>query len=284
MGKIQAVDVKSLRAKTGLSILDCKRALEESEGDEGGAIRILKEKGLVKVGSRGGKMGEGGIVIEMSEDGKEGVIVEVACETDFVSRNERFIEGSRVLARKILEGNLEEGVIGVGELVGGELREMMLELGESLKVGRYGRLKSEVGGFLGSYIHQGRTIGVLLEVGYGNEETVLKEGFRSFVKDIAMQIAAMDPSVVRVEELSFREVEFQRGIYMEQVKASGKPEKIMGKIVQGKLDQYYRGVVLLEQEFVKSPKQKVKEYIQQTEKELSDGLEVRRYIRFKVGE
>ena len=281
MGKIQAMDVKSLRAKTGLSILDCKKALEESEGDEGGAIRILKEKGLVKVGSRGGKMGEGGVMIEMRGDGKEGVILEVACETDFVSRNERFIAGSQGLARKILESNLEEGVIGVIE---GDLKEMMLELGESLKVARYRRLKCEEGGFLESYIHQGRTIGVLLEVGYGKDETVLKEGFRSFVKDIAMQIAAMNPSVVRVEELNTREVEFQRGIYMEQVKASGKPEKIWAKIVEGKLDQYYRGVVLLEQEFVKSSKQKVKEYIEQREKELSDGLEVRQYIRFKVGE
>ncbi len=284
---VSMADVKKLREMTGAGMLDCKKALEEAQGDIEKAKEILRVKGLAKAEKKAGRETKEGLIrVKVTEDRKKGALIELNCETDFVARNEEF----QKLADDILEHilSLEENANREGEgadilsqkffrdeskTVEELIKEAIAKIGENIRLTRYCRYDTE--DYLHSYLHGGGRIGVLLDFkapGLGDD--VLR-----LVQDVAMQIAAMRPEFVSVETIPSEVLEREKKILMEQAKQEGKPEHILEKIVQGKLKKFYQEKVLLEQAFIKDDKKTVGQVI----KESGLGVEIKRFCRFELG-
>jgi len=280
-------DVKKLREMTGAGMLDCKKALEEAGGDIEKAKEILRVKGLAKAEKKAGRETKEGIIyVIVSEDRKKGAMIELNCETDFVARNEEFQKLAERITRHILEKDENRDKSGEGsEILSQELydepgktvetliKEAIAKIGENIRLSRYCRYDTE--DYLHSYVHGGGRIGVLLDF----RAPELNDQVLRLVQDIAMQIAAMRPEYVRVEDMPQEVLERERRILREQALQEGKPEHIVDKIVEGKLRKFYQEKVLLEQPFIKEEKKKVKDVI----KESGPDVEVKRFCRFELG-
>jgi elongation factor Ts len=232
---------------------DCKKALEEANGDMDAAIEILRKKGAATLAKRSDKAANEGVVATaISDDHTRAAIVEVNCETDFVARNEEFSSFVRSLAQHILEtepadmdallgGNMGDSTVQT------QLNDLLAKFNERIEIRRFDIVKTE-GGFVADYVHNGDKLGVLVEFsGNGNGH----EGTEALGRDVAMQIAAMNPSYVRREEVSTDALDKEREIYAEQMRNEGKKEEMISKIVEGRLEKFYADVCLLEQSFVK---------------------------------
>ncbi len=274
---ISAKDVKRLREMTGVGMMECKRALEEAGGDFEAAVEILRKKGQKVAAKRAEREAkEGVIVARVSEDGKRGVLVEVNSETDFVARNEDF----RAFANEVADVILKEAPADLDALMGlkladgrtvqDALHDLTAKIGEKIAIRRFVVLDSEDGHVV-AYIHPGDRLGVLVEVkGEGDLETV--------GRDVAMQVAAMNPLAVRREEVPQEVVEKELEIAREAARNEGKPEHIIDRIAQGRLEKFFRENVLLEQDFVKDSSMTVGEMLKK------HGVEVVRFVRFALGE
>jgi len=274
---ISAKDVKRLRDMTGVGMMDCKKALEEANGDFDKAVDLLRKKGQKVAATRAGReANEGLIVTAISDDQKVGVIAEVNSETDFVARNEEFATFAEKMAKVILDklpqdlGALSDTESTAGQTVGQAVTELTGKIGEKIDIRRFDVLKSDAGRIV-SYIHPGARLGVLVDVtGNGQVEDA---GL-----DVAMQVAALNPVATHKEdvpqELKDKELEIAR----ESAKAEGKPDHIIDRIAEGKLERYYKDHVLVEQPFVKDSSMTVKEMLKQS------NVDVKRYIRYALGE
>lgn len=272
MSKIPASLVKELRERTGAGMMECKRALEESGGDLEKAIEWMRKQGIAKAAKKAGRIAaEGQIFIATSS--REGVMVEINCETDFVARNEAFQSfGERVASLALEKGisSLEEllsAPFGEGRTVDEARKELISRLGENIEIRRLVRLRAEEGR-LYSYSHGGR-IGVLL---------VLKGGDDRLGKDMAMQVAAARPQWLCLEEVPESYLEKEREILREEARKSGKPEAIVEKMVEGRLRKQLRELILLDQPFIKDPEKRVGDLLKEK------GAEVLAFARFEVGE
>jgi elongation factor Ts len=246
--------IKTLREKCGAGISDCKKALDEASGDINKAVEILRKKGIAKAAKRGDRKAcEGVILVATNNKGKEGYIVEINSETDFVARNERFKE----FANKILEiietkkpNSLDE--LMVIHMANGTIRENLDNLsgtiGEKLDIKGFDVLSSP--GTVAAYSHMGGRIGVLVALD--------KSGKEELAQDIAMQVAASNPKYITPEDVPEEEKNKEKEIYVDQLKKEGKPDNIIKKIVEGKLNKYYQQVCLLEQEYIKDDTKKLK--------------------------
>lgn len=275
MAKITAALVKELRERTGSGMMECKKALVETGGDIEAAVEILRKTGLAKADKKGGRTAaEGRIAIQVSDDGKQAVIIEVNSETDFVAKNEDFAK----FVNQVAERALESGAATVAELlttpieIGGSTieevrRELVAKLGENINLRRLTRFETEAGR-LAAYLH-GNRIGVLVEMEGGNAE---------LAKDIAMHIAASKPLWVREEDIPADTLAKEKEIFAAQAKASGKPASVIEKMVEGRLRKYLQEVTLLGQPFVKDPDLSVGELLKK------QGARVIRCVRFEVGE
>ena len=268
--------VGKLRELTNAGLMDCKKALNESNGDIEGAVDILRKKGVASAAKKAGREAREGVVAQhIQSGGRLGVLVEVNCETDFVAKNETFRAFCDDVAKRLAENpnaDLES------------LRtEQVAKIGENIKIARHARLEVAGNGLIAGYIHTGAKVGVLVEVGAGKEATTSSEAFRALVRDITLQIAAANPTAVKREEIDPAIVAKEREIASEQVK--DKPPQAIAKIVEGKLDKFFQGICLVDQGFVKKNSEiTVKEHVAQVGKELGDELTIRRFVRFQVGE
>jgi len=279
---ITAQQVKSLRDKTGAGMMDCKKALTESGGDEEQAVVWLREKGLAKAKKRADRATSEGL-IGLQVEGGLAVMVEVMCETDFVAKSDKFQDFvnnavKAVVAEDIKDGDelLTKSVEG-GKTLNDELNELVAVLGENIQVGKIVRLPLEGPGGFGSYVHSNGKIGVLVE--FGAPENLDSPEFEELGKDVAMQIAALSPVCVCEEEVPAELVEREKEIYKSQAMEEGKPEQIAEKIVEGRIKKYYKEICLVDQPFVKDDKQCVGDLL----KNFGPDVTIRRFVRMELG-
>ena len=270
MAQITAALVKELRGMTGAGMMDCKKALVECEGDKDKAIDYLREKGIAKAAKKAGRIASEGVVAAAS-DGSTACIVEVNSETDFVAKNENFQNLVKKIAEHIVATKpADMDALNASELDGKTVAEVMTEavasIGEKLSLRRFEVYTSE-DGKLATYIHMGGKIGVIVELSGGADE---------LGKDVAMQIAAAKPQCIGRDDVDADALAHEREVLRKQALEEGKPEKIVEKMVDGRINKYYKEVCLVEQEFVKDSDKTIKDIL--------GGVEVRRFARFEMGE
>jgi len=283
--------IKTLREKTNAGMMDCKAALTEAEGDIDAAETVLRKKGLSAADKKAGRATKEGAIASRIADGeKVGALIEVGCETDFVAKNENFREFvDQLLDHAMAADDFEdaEGLLSQKLPDGSQTADEMVKvtvgrLGENMGVPRATRYTVDGPGVVASYIHMQGKVGVLVEVGCENDETTGSDAFRELVKDITLHIAAANPLCLSREEIPADKVATEREIYVDQVK--DKPENIIDKIVEGKLEKFYGTMALLEQGFIKDPDNTVGELITAKGKEIGDTIELRRFTRYAIGE
>ena len=289
MVQISAAQVKELRDKTGAGMMDCKKALTETQGNIEEAVDWLRKKGVDAAAKKAGRLAADGL-IGVAVEGSKGAIVEVNSETDFVARNEvfqKFVSEIAALALRC-DGDLNQLMAlqfpGGRETVAEELTEMIATIGENLNIRRAGCVSVDAGA-VGSYVHNqvapglGK-IGVLVGVASDAGADTIAE----FGKNIAMHVAAAAPLSVGVEDLDPTVVEREKNVLVEQARASGKPENIIEKMVEGRLRKYYEQVVLSEQVYVRDSESRVSEVVDATSKEIGANLQITGFERFALGE
>jgi elongation factor Ts len=284
MAEITASMVKDLREKTGAGMMDCKKALTQTDGDLEAAVNWLREKGLAAAAKKAGRIAAEGLVGVFAES-DVAAIVEVNCETDFVAKNPDFQVFVKELAGVVAKANPADiEALGATPFGGKTVKEVLTDkiatIGENMSLRRFARAQ----GVIGSYSHMGGSIGVLVEFAIGDASKASSETTKILAKDIAMQIAASSPSVLRREDADAKVIETEKSIAREKAKAEGKPEKILDKIAEGAANKWYGDNVLLEQAFVKDDKLTVQKHIEKVAKELGTTISVTAMHRFKVGE
>ncbi|NTU57491.1 MAG: elongation factor Ts [Chlorobiaceae bacterium] len=287
MSQISAKDVKDLRDTTGVGMMECKKALEETGGDMQKAIEYLRKKGAAMAAKRADReAGEGAICIRISDDQKTGVIFELNCETDFVARGEVFTGFANELASLALNNKCttREQLLAVklGEAYGGEtveeaLKSMTGKIGEKLELKRMAMLAAE-DGVLESYIHPGSQLGALIYISTDQPELA-----KPLAKDLAMQVAAASPIVVDRSFVPAEYVEKEMDIYRQQALAQGKAEQFVEKIVIGRMDKYYQEVVLTEQVFIKDQNARVSDVLNEFRKKNKAQADVKAFVRYQLG-
>ena len=256
--------IKEIRERTGIGFGDCKKALEASDWDVDAAIEYIRKQSAVKAAKKSDRTAsEGRLAMKISEDGKSGAIAEVNVETDFAARNERFTE----FCERVADAVLKDGP-GALEELDGVREELVQTIGENVTLRRAERFESDQG-FVASYLHTNGTVGAMVEMNSGDQETGL---------DIAMHVTATDPLVVAVDDIPASTLEQEKSILVAQAKDSGKPEFVVEKMVEGRLSKFKAESCLLEQPFVKDPEQKVGKVL------ASRTAECARFIRYEVGE
>ncbi|WP_404404194.1 translation elongation factor Ts [Pelagibacterium halotolerans] len=286
---ISAADVKTLREMTGVGMMDCKKALAENNGDIEAAVDWLRTKGLAKAAKKADRVAAEGLV-GVAADGNRAALVEINSETDFVARNEQFQSIVRNAAKLALDVNGDVAALadadypGTGRTLSGELTEAIAKIGENMTLRRAAVL--EVGeGVIGSYVHSavsdglGR-IGVLV----GLESTGDKAKLEALGKQIAMHIAATKPLSLSAEDLDPEAVERERVVFSEQAKASGKPDNIVEKMVEGRIRKYYEEVTLLAQTFVIDGENSVEQAVKNAESDVGAPIKVTGFVLFSLGE
>lgn len=271
---ITAALVKELRERTGAGMMECKKALVETDGDVEAAVEHMRKSGLAKADKKASRVAaEGVIVIDISEDGKKAAMVEVNSETDFVSKGDDFNNFSSAVAKNILEGSpadidalMSMPLLGADESVNDARQALVSKIGENIQVRRFVGLATE--NQFGAYLH-GVRIGVLVE---------LKGGDESLAKDVAMHIAASRPACVSEKDVSEELLAKEKAIFVAQAKESGKPDNIIEKMVEGRIRKYLAEVTLVGQPFVKDPDTTVGKLLE------SQGAEVISFHRLEVGE
>ncbi len=271
---ITAQMVKELREKTGAGMMDCKKALVQTDGDFEAAIDFLREKGLAAAGKKADRIAAEGTTYIL-ENGNEAILVEINAETDFVAKNDKFVALVEELAAHLLaakpadvDAALETEINGVK--VSDYISTAIATIGEKISLRRFEiKTKSDADAF-GSYLHMGGRIGVLVVLEGSTDAAA--------AKDVAMHIAAINPTYVSRDEVSAEEVERERKVLTEQALNEGKPENIVAKMVEGRLGKYFEDICLLDQTFVKNSDQKVRDFVKST------GGNVTTFTRYAVGE
>ena len=288
MAEITAALVKELRAKTGAGMMDCKKALTEIGGDLEEAVDWLRKKGLAAAAKKAGRVAAEGLVGVVAE-GTQGAVVEVNSETDFVARNEAFQDFVSRIATLTLDAGGDLEALGAttyedGTTVGEALTEMIAKIGENMSLRRAGALQVSQG-VVAAYVHNQAApglgkIGVLVALESAGDADKLA----AFGKQLAMHVAAAGPQAVSVEDLDATALERERNVLAEQARASGKPEEIVEKMVQGRLRKYYEEVCLLDQTFVIDNESNVRQAVEAAGKDAGAPIAVTGFHRFKLGE
>lgn len=273
---VTATMVKELREKTGAGMMDCKKALTETNGDMEQAVDFLREKGISKAAKKADRIAAEGSAYTLTE-GNTSVLIEVNCETDFVTKNDQFKTLLAEVAKHLLdqrpatvEEALQQPLHGEGETLETYINNNIAKIGEKLSLRRFVIAEKTDNDAFGAYIHMGGNIGVLTVVEGTTDE--------NFAKDIAMHIAAVNPRFVSRDAVDEEVVEKEREVLKQQALNEGKPEKIVEKMVEGRLGKFFEEICLLEQSFVKDPDQKVKQLVS------DKGATINEFTRFEVGE
>ena len=284
-----AQDVKALREKTGCGMMDCKKALVQADGDMDKAIDFLREQGLAKQAKKASRIAAEGVAYATtSADGKVGVVIEVNAETDFVAKNDSFMDFVKTCAATVIEQNpadvealLALTATGSDKTVAELLQEKVLTIGENIQIHRFERME----GACVAYVHAGGKIGVLVNF---DTDVADKDEFVACGKDVAMQIAALNTAYLTRDDVPAEVIDHEKAIMVEQLKNDpkmvNKPEQVLVKIVDGKIGKYYKENCLVDQEFVKDSKLTVGQYTKNTAKTLGGSIEIKKFVRFEKGE
>ena len=283
---ITSATVKLLREKTGAGMMDCKKALEASGGDMEKAVEYLRKKGAATAEKRADRLANQGIVVtRVSQDGAQGIIVEVNCETDFVARSEDFVAFVNAVA-EIIEKKLPKDIPALltleyssGKTVADALSELVGKIGEKIEIKRFEIFKA-YGSVIQSYTHMGSKIGVLVELATSSPQ----QEHKTLARDIAMQVAAMNPIVVAREHVAKDVVEKELEIYRQQAKNEGKSDQVLDRIANGRLEKFYQEAVLLEQSFIKDAGKTIKDVLSEINSKLHGETTVRRFKRYQLGD
>ncbi|WP_040929144.1 translation elongation factor Ts [Nosocomiicoccus massiliensis] len=274
MAKITAQLVKELREKTGAGMMDCKKALQETDGNIEEAIQYLREKGIASAGKKADRIATEGL-IEIAVDGNDAAIVEINAETDFVARNEQFQSLVKKIAEHIVKtkpANLEE--LNASELDGQSVEEVMKSaiatIGENMNIRRFEVLTKPENGAFGEYIHMGGTIGVLSVIEGSTDEAI--------AKDVSMHAAALNPQYAKQDEVPQEELDKEREVLRNQALEEGKPENIVDKMVEGRMRKFLEEIVIGPQPFVKDSDKTVDQFLKENNAELVT------FVRFGLGE
>jgi elongation factor Ts len=287
VGEISAKSVKDLRDKTGAGMMDCKRAIKDADGDAEKAVELLRERGLAKAGKRGGRATSEGAV-SIAIDGSVAAMVEVGCETDFVARTDLFVEFGKQLAETVAKDasidspdSLLKASID-GETAADKVNAAISRLGENIVVKRVTRLDAGAFGVAGGYVHAGGNLGVVVTLATKGSGTELE----TLAKDLAMHVAAADPSPIAVDRSGVDSalLDSERSIYRNQAVQSGKPEGVVEKIVEGRLNKYLSEICLVEQAFVKDPDRTIGDLLRDVGASVGAEIAVNGYQRYKLGE
>lgn len=284
-----AKDVQALREKTGVGMMDCKKALVESDGDMDKAIDILREKGLASAAKKAGRVAAEGVVAAYS-DATCGALVEINCETDFVAKGEPFVALANKVAKTVVAAKpadvdalLKVKAVDSDKTVEEEVQEVFLALRENMKVRRFALAE----GHVSTYIHAGGTVGVMITFDT-DDATAAKPEFDVMGKDVAMQVAAMNPSYLDEASVPAEVLAKEKSILIAQMKEdpkmANKPEQVLAKIVDGKIGKYYKENCLLDQAFVKDGDLSVAQYVAKVAKELGAVIKVTGFVRYAKGE
>jgi elongation factor Ts len=291
MAEISASSVKELRERTGAGMMDCKKALAETNGDLDKAIEYLREKGLAAAAKKAGRIAAEGLVSAfITPDRNVGVLVEVNCETDFVAKNPSFIEFTKNVAELVASkapadlNALLETKMTTGQTVTETITGLVSTIGENMALRRFIRFETKGVGMVDFYIHLGGKIGVLLECSVTKSDTLNNNDFLTFIKDMAMQVAAAKPEYVRRDEVPADVLEQEKAIYKAQAMNEGKPQAIAEKITIGRIEKFYKEVCLVEQLFIKDNDKTVTQLIQELNSKLGDNITLVRFARFEKGE
>lgn len=283
---ITAQSVKELREITGAGMMNCKKALVETDGDIEKAVELLREKGLAAAAKKAGRVAAEGLVkTYISDDKKKASIVEVNCETDFVAANEQFIAFVDKVAELVVDttATTVEDFVNIKfneeKTVQEYLTELIATLGENMTVRRFEKFAIE-NGRLETYVHGGGRIGVVVEVACDKDSEVLSE----VAKEICMQVAAVNPLFLNKDSVDQEAVEKEKEIYRVQALNEGKPESIVDKMVMGRVQKYYKEVCLLEQAWVKDGEKTITKFVEEKAKEVGAPISVTKFTRFERGE
>ena len=288
---ITAQDVKALREKTGVGMMECKKALTESNGDMEKAIDYLREKGLSASEKKSTRIAAEGVVLSYYDsDKKKGVIVEVNSETDFVAKNEKFQNFVKNIAKTIIEKNVSDvealsstTMVDSDQTVEEVRQGLVLAIGENMKIRRF----EVVDGPAATYVHGGGMVGVMVTFA-ADDAIAATADFDAMGKDVAMQVAAMNPGYLNEEAVPAEVIEHEKGILIAQMKEdpkmANKPEQVLEKIVSGKIGKFYKENCLVDQQFVKDSSLSVSKYVEQTAKKLGGDIKVTGFIRYERGE
>lgn len=287
---ITASIVKELRDKTSAPMMDCKKVLTETNGDIEASIKLLRERGIMKSSKMADRAAnEGVITARINADGTAGLLLEVNCETDFVSKNESFQAFVGDIADALAASKAADHEAALAHQHGEQtiedtIKSKVGEVGENLQFRKYIRFDAAPGGVVASYIHLGGKVGVLIEVGTTQPASAATDCFKNLIKDLTLHLAACAPKGLSREDIPEATVDAEREIFRARLADSGKPENIIENILKGQIAKFFAESCFLEQGFVKDPEITVAKLLEAKGKELGDILSVTRFVRFGLGE
>ena len=303
MAEINAQLVKKLREMTGAGMMECKKALVQADGDLNKAVEILRTLGIGSAGKKEGRSTKQGLLgVKISGNGKSGVLVEVNCESDFVARTEDFqslvqditdhiaeLKPTHVRKEDVAQAASEAIVLyeqkfskDQSQTVSELIKSKIAKLGENIAGSRFATLSGNGSGVVGSYVHTGSQVGAIVEV-HSSDEATRQEEFATLIRDIAMHITAANPQFIGKANVSADALQRERNIQRERALKEGKPEKMIDKIIEGRMSKFYEEVCLLEQPFIKDNAVTIGELIKSKSAKLGE-LKVAHFVRYKVGE
>ena len=287
---ITASIVKELRDKTSAPMMDCKKVLTETNGDLEASIKLLRERGIMKSAKMSDRAAnEGVITARVNADTTSGLLIEVNCETDFVSKNESFQAFVGDIADALAASAAADHEAALAHQHGEQsiedtIKAKVGEVGENLQFRKYVRYDATTGGVVASYIHLGGKVGVLIEVGTTKPETRSSDSFKELIKDLTLHIAACAPKGLSRDDIPQSVVDNELDIFRARLEAEGKPANIIENILKGQIGKFFAESCFLEQGFVKDSDIKVSALLEAKGKELGDTLTVTRFVRFGLGE
>ncbi|MBK9247926.1 MAG: elongation factor Ts [Ignavibacteria bacterium] len=280
---VTAQMVKDLRDKTGAGMADCKKALDEANGDMNDAIDVLRKRGAASAAKRADRStNEGLIVAKTSADGKTAAIVEINCETDFVARNEEFMEFTSQIGDAVLNNNFSsvDQILAVnigGKTLGDLHNEMLSKFSERIGIKRFTRVETS-SGTIAAYIHAGSKLAVLLEI-----NAVANEKATGLMRDIAMQVAAMNPMFIDRSTVNTEAIDKEIEIYREQAILEGKKPEIAERVAVGRLEKFYQEQCLVEQSFVKDSSKTINDVVKEISAEVGSDIKIVSFHRYFLG-
>jgi elongation factor Ts len=288
MAEISSSVVVKLRKMSGQGMMDCKKALEEADGDMDKAMEILRKKGLATLAKRAEReTSEGAVVSWQSKDGKEAALATLCCETDFVAKSDDFVQLARDIRDYIASASAVQGAQSVLQtIIAGKtfqevLTEVVSKTGEKMQVGDYARFRLEGPGLIGTYVHFNNKVGSMAQIETDSDQTAQASSIKQAALDIAMHITASKPIALDVASLDPQVVEREKAIYAAQVQ--NKPPQVVNRIVEGKLKKFYSDYCLLEQPFVKDDSKTVQQMLAEAAKQAGGKASVKQFVRFEVG-
>ena len=287
---ITASIVKELRDKTSAPMMDCKKVLTETNGDIEASIKLLRERGIMKSAKMSDRAAnEGVITARINADATSGLLLEVNCETDFVSKNESFQAFVGDIADALATSTAADLDAALAHQHGEQslddtIKAKVGEVGENLQFRKYVRFDAAAGGVVASYIHLGGKVGVLIEVGTTQPDSRNSDSFKELIKDLTLHIAACAPKGLSREDIPQSVVDNELDIFRVRLEAEGKPANIIENILKGQIGKFFAESCFLEQGFVKDSDIKISTLLEAKGKELGDTLTVTRFVRFGLGE